>query len=133
MSALDWLPHALDAEEVDVPPPFLRWLAGGTQEFGSWFLLDERGAAANKRNLQALYPARQVLPFARRADSDGVACLVLHDTAHPRGSVLVVHDGAMPGSEVEAVVPSLSQWFDQAQKDARHSVSQPDRPAAGVE
>ncbi len=116
MNVLDWLPYALVSEEVHVPPAFSRWLATGEQEFGGWFLLDESAAVVNKNKLKQLYPSHETLPFARRSDSDSddVACLVLSDPKHPRGTVLLIHDGAMPGSEVEKVITSLSQWFEQA-------------------
>ena len=114
MNALDWLPHALASEEVHVPPGFSRWLATGEQEFGGWFLLDESAALVNKLNLKQLYPSHEILPFARGCDSDDVACLVLSDPKHPRRTVLLIHDGAMLGSEVEKVITSLSQWFGQA-------------------
>ena len=114
MNVLNWLPHALALEEAHVPPAFSQLLATGEQEFGGWFLLGKRSAIANKNNLKQLYPLHEILPFARRCDSDDVACLVLNDPKHPRGTVLLIHDGAMLGSEVEKVIVSLSQWFEQA-------------------
>lgn len=114
MNVLDWLPQALASEEVHVPPDFSRWLATGEQEFGGWFLLEESAAVVNKNKLKQLYPSHEVLPFARRCDSDDVACLVLNDPKYSRGTVLLIHDGAMLGSEVEKVITSLPQWFEQA-------------------
>lgn len=118
MNVLDWLPRALASEEVHILPAFSQWLATGEQDFGGWFLLDERGAFANRTELGRLYPGRKILPFARRGDRDDVACLVLNDLKHPRGTILLIHDGAMPGYEVEGVIASLTQWFEQAQEEA---------------
>lgn len=117
MNVLDWLPTALASEEVYVPPAFSRWLATGEQYFGGWFLLEEDAAAVNRDKLGQLYPGRKILPFARRWDSDDVACLVLNDPEHPRGTVLLIHDGAMRGVEVEMVMNSFAQWFEQAQEE----------------
>ena len=117
MNVLDWLPYALASERVHVPPAFSRWLATGEQEFGGWFLLDERGAIANRNNLGQLYPGREILPFARRCDCDDVACLVLNDPEHPHGTILLIHDGAMRGTEIEGVIDSLARWFEQAQEE----------------
>ncbi len=114
MNVLDWLPTALASAGGHVPPAFSQRLATGEQEFGGWFLLSKHSAIANRTALKQLYPSHEVLPFARRCDSDDVACLVLKDPKHPRGTVLLIHDGAMLGSEVEKVITSLSQWFEQA-------------------
>ncbi len=115
MNVPDWLPYALASAGIHIPPAFSQWLAMGEREFGGWFLLSEHGAVANRTKLGQLYPSRESLPFARRCDSDDVACLVLSDPEHPRGTVLLIHDGAVRGSEVERVIASLSQWFEQAQ------------------
>ena len=98
--------------------PPSRWLATGEQEFGGWFLLEEDAAVVNRNKLGQLYPGRKILPFARRCDSHDVACLVLNDPEHPHGTILLIHDGAMPGVEVEMVIDSLAQWFEQAQEEA---------------
>jgi len=114
MNILDWLPNALASAGGHVPLTFSQLLATGEQEFGGWFLLSKHSAIANKTALERLYPSHEILPFARRCDSDDVACLVLNDPQHPRGTVLLIHEGAMPGSEVEKVITSLSKWFEQA-------------------
>ena len=114
MNILDWLPDALASAGSHVPPAFSQVLATGEQEFGGWFLLGKRSAIANKIALEQLYPSHEILPFARRCDSDDVACLVLNDPKHPRGTILLIHDGAMLGSEVEKVISSLPQWFEEA-------------------
>ena len=84
-------------------------LATGGQEFGGWFLLDKHRAVANRTKLGRLYSLREILLFARRGDCDDVACEVLNNPEHPRGTVLLIHDGAMRGSEVEKVIASRSQ------------------------
>ncbi len=117
MNVLSWLPYALASEKVHVPPAFSRWLATGEQEFGGWFLLDEDPAVVNTNKLEQLCPGREILPFARRCDSDNVACLVLNDPKHPHGTILLIHDGAMPGYEIEGVIDSLARWFEQAQEE----------------
>lgn len=107
------------------PPPqamlaFSRWLATGEQDFGGWFLLDEDAAVVNRTKLGRLYPGREIVPFACCCDSDDVACLVLNDPKHPRGAILLIHDGAMPGCEVESVIASFARWFEQAHEEAGH-------------
>lgn len=52
--------------------------------------------------MEARYPPRRVLPFARRDDCDDVACIVIHDDNRLTGSVIIVHDYASPEFEVAA-------------------------------
>lgn len=120
MNVPGWLPPALASEGVHVLPAFSRWPETGEQDFGGWFLLDERGAIANRTELGQLYPGRKLLPFARRCDSDDVACLISNDPEHLRGTDLLIHDGAMRGCEVEGAVDTLAQWFEQAREEAGH-------------
>lgn len=77
----------------------------------------ERGGVANRERLKQLYPARDILPFARRRDPDDVACLVRRDPEYPRRSVLVIHEDAMPGYEIDEVIGSLAEWLRQAQNE----------------
>ncbi len=125
MNTLVWLSNSLASEGAHVPSAFSRWLAAGEQEFGGWYLLAERGGAANRDKLTQLYPSRDILPFARRRDRDDVACLVRSDPEHPRGSVVVIHEDAMPGYEVEAVFASLTEWFEQARNEGQHTSYEP--------
>lgn len=89
----------------------------GEQEFGGWFLLDEHGAVANRTKVGQLYSLREILAFARRGDCDEVAGLVLSNPEHPRGTILLIHDGSMQSSEIEKVITSLSQWFERVQNE----------------
>lgn len=61
--------------------------------------------------LHGRYPPRKVIPFARREDSDDVACVVVHDPERPPGSVVVIHDYASPGWEVVAEFDDVGGWL----------------------
>lgn len=63
-------------------------------------------AGVNKR-----YPDRSVVPFARRTDSDDVACFVIRDSEQEAGQVVVVHDFASSGYEVVARMEKFWDWF----------------------
>lgn len=67
---------------------------------------DYLSAGVNKR-----YPARTVIPFARRTDSDDVACFVARDPEQGAGQVVVVHDFASPGYEVVIRMQTFWEWF----------------------
>lgn len=59
-----------------------------------------------------------VLCFAERRDTDDVACVLLSSSAdYSAGQVLIVHDFAKPGSEVDAVFSDFWEWFRAAVED----------------
>lgn len=73
----------------------------------------ERSQGVNSR-----YPQRTVICFAERQDTDDVACLVLASNSETSsGQVIVVHDFADSGSEVDATFPDLWGWFSMAVSD----------------
>jgi hypothetical protein len=76
------------------------WHCVSDQEFDYLF------AGVNKR-----YQDRSMIPFARRADSDDVACFVIRDPEQAAGQVIVVHDFASPGYEVVARMQTFWEWF----------------------
>jgi hypothetical protein len=53
-----------------------------------------------------------VVPFARREDSDDVACVVASDAERRSGSVVVLHDYASPGWEVVAEFDNVEAWLN---------------------
>ncbi|MDT7949877.1 MAG: hypothetical protein RQ966_00070 [Acetobacteraceae bacterium] len=111
MSFFDWFVPALKFRGVDVPSETAAKLETIEREFGPWWMLAERNAVANRDSLAEQFPGRDVLPFARRGDRDDVACVVTRDPHRPKGSVIIVHDGAMPGSELDAEFASLADWY----------------------
>ena len=66
------------------------------------------GAGINSR-----YPNRTVLPFARRDDCDDVACFLISSKEQRNEQVLIIHDFASPGWEVEASFGDLQSWLKQ--------------------
>jgi len=124
MNSLGWMTASLASAGAEVPSAFSRWLDSGEQEFGGWHLLAERGAAANQEKLAHLYPSRHILPFARRRDRDDIACLVRRDPEHSLGSVVVIHEDAMPGTEIEEAFGSLTEWFEQARNEVEQAAGE---------
>lgn len=96
--------HALERNLMNIDP----WVL-----YSSDGQVAERTSAVNGR-----YSARKVLCFAEREDTDDVACLVLQpDEHHPPGRVLIVHDFAKAGSEVDAEYRGFWEWFRSAVDD----------------
>jgi hypothetical protein len=88
--------EAKDLNLVNLHP----WHFVSDKEFDSLF------AGVNQR-----YPDRRVIPFARRTDSDDVACFVIRDPEQEAGQVIVIHDFASPGYEVVARMQKFWDWF----------------------
>ena len=118
MTALSWFAGALAFRGIEAPSPLIARFETGGRELGPWWLLAERSAVANRESLAKQFPGRDILPFARRGDRDAVACLVVRDPRLTRGSVVVIHDGAMPGVEIEETFDSLAEWFSAATSPA---------------
>ncbi len=82
------------------------WHLVSDEEFDYLFV------GVNKR-----YPERSIIPFARRADNDDVACFVMRDPEQGAGQVIVVHDFASPGYEVVTRMHTFWEWFRYAVND----------------
>lgn len=98
------LRYAVDHGHVDLDP----WILITSDE-----QVATRSAAVNGR-----YPGREVLCFSERQDTDDVACVVLRSSAgYAAGQVLIVHDFAKAGSEVDFVFSDFWDWFKAAVDD----------------
>lgn len=96
------------------PASFLRVVELGLTDLEPWWIMDGAMVRDRNRGLAKRYPARTLVPFARRQDNDDVACW---DLARPEGVVAVVHDFASPGWEARKEYPDFFAWFRQAIED----------------
>jgi len=98
------LKHTVERGLVDLDP----WVVFESDE-----QINARSERVNKR-----YPGRAVLCFAERRDTDDVACVVLRSSLDQEtGKVLIVHDFAKSGSEVDAMFSDFWEWFRAAVED----------------
>jgi hypothetical protein len=95
------------------PPPFLRMVERGLVYFEPWFVLEGEQLRARAQGLRARFPDRTLIPFARREDSDDVACWEPPDQTR----VMLVHDFASAGWERRAVFDSFYDWLRRAVED----------------
>lgn len=77
------------------PPEFLFLVDSRIVFFPPWQLLFEDWAKTRAEGLRKRYPNRQLVPFARRFNTDDVACWEGDDNQN----VIVVHDFASAGWE----------------------------------
>lgn len=81
-----------------------------------WYFLGAEELSLVRAGLVVRYPLRDLLPFARRQDSDDVACFDLEARRGDPG-VLLIHDHAEPGWELGGELASFWDWFRQAVED----------------
>ncbi len=74
-----------------------------------WWILQGDSLRERLAGLRSRYPARTLVPFARRQDNDDVACFDL-DTR----KVVIVHDFASPGWEQRTEFDDFYGWLRQA-------------------
>ncbi|TLW94759.1 hypothetical protein FFT09_02475 [Saccharomonospora piscinae] len=99
-------------EGFDYPAEFIRVVELGLTDLEPWWIFDGDQLRRRAIGLRERYPARQLVPFARRQDNDDVACWDLDN-----GNVAVVHDLASPGWEQRGGFPDFNAWLRQAIED----------------
>lgn len=95
------------------PREFQRLIECGLVNLEPWQILTGQDLRQKLAGLTERYPRRSLVPFAQRQDNDDVACW---DTLQP-GSVLIVHDFASPGWELQGQFPDTRAWLRQAFAD----------------
>jgi hypothetical protein len=87
-------------------------------DFGPWQILLGKWLGVRLQGLRQRYPKRHLVPFARRVDSDDVACFDVKEPVE-RVGVVIIHDFASPGWELRGEFEDFEQWLDSAKADAR--------------
>ena len=108
MNPLSWIEPAFAAEQLQIAPEFKSMIDKGERKQRPFYFLDAKDALEQTKDMHRQFPSHRVIAFARRGDYDGVVCLVLADEVYPRGHVLVLHDDAWAGTEIDDDFPSLA-------------------------
>ena len=82
----------------------------GLTDLDAWFILDAPFAESYCESMGKRYPARALVPFAKRCDCDDVACFEVDKPQR----VQVIHDFAEPGWEQRDEFPDFWSWFSSA-------------------
>jgi hypothetical protein len=96
------------------PPAFVRVVELGLMDLEPWHLLEGGPLRERHAGLAKRFPARDLVPFARRQDNDDIACW---EPSRGTEKVVVVHDFASPGWEERAEYPGFYDWLRQAVED----------------
>ncbi len=104
-------------EWFNYPFSLLKLIKNDCIDFGPWQLLDGELLQIRHSGLIKRYPYRKLIPFARRVDSDDMACF---DVAEPSDDpkVIIIHDFASPGWEGREEYDNFDSWLEAAKKDA---------------
>jgi hypothetical protein len=99
----------------EYPRQFLRIVELGLMDLEPWWILEGKLLRGRWEGIQKRYPARRLIPFARRQDNDDVACFDLDS-----GNISIIHDFASPGWEQRGVgkeFPTVYDWLRRAMED----------------
>jgi hypothetical protein len=113
--------HALKADRLPswfiYPQHLLDLLAKGDIDYGPWQLLHGALLELRDTGLKRNFPAQRLVPFARRLDSDDVACFdASAESAGP--AVKIIHDFCSPGWEDRGGFHDFNAWLVSAQLTA---------------
>lgn len=87
----------------------------GLTNFDIWWIIEGKLLHGLYTTVQKLYPARTLIPFAKRQDNDDIACFDLDS-----GRISVIHAFASPGWEQRdegRVFDTFEDWLRQALDD----------------
>jgi hypothetical protein len=79
-----------------------------------WFFLDGEELESRYRGLKERFPTAELIPFARRADNDDVACW---EKSGGNLKVYVVHDFSRWGWEKHKEYEDFWSWYRKAMED----------------
>lgn len=77
-----------------------------------WRMLDAEESEALSAGINGRYQNRRVVAFARRDDSDDVACIIVSEHEKTNCLIIVIHDYASRGWEVAGRFGQLKDWID---------------------
>lgn len=92
------------------PAEFVKIVELNLVDFEIWYLMSSEQVDIRIKGLKARYPSRNLIPFARRDDSDDIACFEVG-----KGNrVQIIHDFAGEGFEQRKVFECFWDWFRDA-------------------
>jgi hypothetical protein len=98
---------------IRYPGAFTRLVTRGITFLEPWNILQGDRLRQRHRGLRERFPARTLVPFARREDNDDVACW----EAGKGDRVVRIHDFSKAGTENRGEFPDFYAWLRQAVED----------------
>lgn len=97
----------------EFPEEFTRIVNLNLTNIEPWYILESNQLEDKMDGLKKRYPARALIPFARRTDNDDVACFEVGKLPQ----ILVIHDFASTGWEQHEVYDTFWDWLRKAIDD----------------
>ncbi len=95
------------------PRQFSRLIRQGLVDLEPWYILFGEPLREARQGLLRRYPERDLVPFAKRQDTDDHACW----SASSETSVLIIHDFATAGYELRREFSGFNDWLRSAVED----------------
>ncbi|MDE5908326.1 MAG: hypothetical protein K2H52_06270 [Lachnospiraceae bacterium] len=92
------------------PAEFVKIVELNLVDFEIWYLMSNEQVNTRIKGLKSRYPSRNLIPFARRDDSDDIACFEVEKG----NSVQIIHDFAGEGFEQRKEYKCFWDWFRDA-------------------
>ena len=92
------------------PAEFVKIVELNLVDFEIWYLMSNEQVNIRIEGLKSGYPSRNLIPFARRDDSDDIACFEVEKG----NSVQIIHDFAGEGFEQRKEYKCFWDWFRDA-------------------
>lgn len=104
----------LDLSELpkgfNYPEAFLKVIKLDLIDLKPWYIMNSNDIQQRIKGMQARYPKRILIPFARRGDNDDVACFELNKEEE----IQIIHDFASIGYEQKNAYKTFWDWFRDA-------------------
>ena len=104
----------LDAKDFysdfSYPNGILKIIELNLVDFDLWYLMQQEQAILRIKGLKERYPSRKLIPFARRDDSDDIACFEVGK----KDRVQIIHDFSSEGYEQRKEYACFWNWFRDA-------------------
>lgn len=97
-------------ENFNYPKEFLRTIELGLINFDCWYYIPLEQMETRIAGVMKRYPNRKLVPFARRADCDDIACFEIGKES----KVQIIHDFASAGYEQRKEYEHFWDWFQDA-------------------
>lgn len=97
-------------QEFAYPESFLKILELNLLDYDVWYIMPKEQVETRIKGLKQRYPNRRLVPFARRDDSDDIACFEVGQD----GRVFIIHDFASEGYEQRKIYEDFWEWFKDA-------------------
>ena len=97
-------------KEFKYPASFIKAIDLNLVDFDFWYFMTREQVSIRINGLIKRYPNRKLIPFARRDDSDDIACFEVGKDS----KIQIIHDFASEGYEQRGEYNNLWDWMKAA-------------------